>query len=395
MAELQIGVANSQRKLIWAAVIDPVTTMDAATWVDTSRELEQMGWDVALLGVGDTDTVKTVRGTDVHCFSTPDVYFVRKLLFHAKVVRFILQNWRDADVVMFHQISSFWLLPLKFLRLFKSGKKTLFVMDTRDLPDYEEGNLKVQLHLRSYWFAHWLANHLADFQIAITDKMAEMVNIPQKQLTGTWPSGVEIEKFSPYISMRQWPQEGEPIKLIYIGSLLKKRNPVALGEAVIAANQNGMKFELLMYGSGAERPALEALAARANGAIKLNDPVPHDQVPKLLAGAHIGVTSLPEIDDVKYQASSPVKLFEYMAVGLPMLATRNYCHTEVVGNGRYTFWIDAPTPENIQTALSQIWNSRESLPHLSHLATEEASNWSWRGAAAKLKKALDKAVDTT
>ena len=55
----------------------------------------------------------------------------------------------------------------------------------------------------------------------------------------------------------------------------------------------------------------------------------------MLAAADIGVTSLPSPDDVKYEASSPLKLFEYMAAGLPVLATSNRCHTDVVGAGGY------------------------------------------------------------
>jgi glycosyltransferase involved in cell wall biosynthesis len=392
MNTVQQTEKTTQYKLIWASVIDPITTMDAATWVDTSRELMGMGWHVDLIGIGETDTVKSVRGMDVHCYSAPDIYFARKLLYHAKIVRFILQNWRDVDVVMFHQISSFWIMPLKIVRWFKRGKKTLFVMDTRDLPDYEEGNWRVQLHLRSYWFAHWLANRFADFQIAITDKMAEMVEIPHQQLVGTWPSGVETEKFTPFVGERCWPQEGEPIRLIYIGSLLRKRNPVALSEAVLLANQNGMNFELLLYGSGAERDAIEQMAQKSSGAIRLMPPVPHDEVPKVLAQAHVGVTSLPETDDVKYQASSPVKLFEYMAVGLPILATSNYCHTEVVGNGRYAFWVDQPTAPAIETALKQIWEKRNELPRLSQEALQDAPNWTWHSAAAKLKNALENAI---
>ena len=71
----------------------------------------------------------------------------------------------------------------------------------------------------------------------------------------------------------------------------------------------------------------------------------------MLAKMHIGVTSLPDVDDEKYAASSPIKLFEYMASGLPMLATANPCHTDVVGDGSYVFWIDETTDQGILKGL--------------------------------------------
>ncbi|MEM7330580.1 MAG: glycosyltransferase family 4 protein [Chloroflexota bacterium] len=378
------------KQFIWVSLIDPVTTLDAATWVDTSREIENYGWSSTLIGFGDSDSVVRVRGVDAVTFSIPDIYFVRKLIYHLKIVRFILKRWWSTDVVMFHQISAMWLLPLKLLGIF--GKRPLFIMDTRDLPDIVTGNTRTKIHLQFYWFAHWLANLFADKQIAITTKMAEMVKIPNQQLVGVWPSGVDVEKFSHLRSKRKWPRENDPIHLIYIGSLIQKRNPQALCEAVIQANGCENRFKLSMIGSGAEVPHLKEIAKKSNGAVEILPPVAHDDVPTLLAQAHVGVTSLPNADDVKYEASSPVKLFEYMAIGLPILATTNYCHTHVVGNGRYAFWVAEPTTQDIAKSLQQIWECRNELPALSQDAFADAPKWTWNRAAEKLANALDSAT---
>ena len=40
---------------------------------------------------------------------------------------------------------------------------------------------------------------------------------------------------------------------------------------------------------------------------------PHDQIPEVLARAHVGVLPFP--DEEKFRVSSPIKLFEYMAAG--------------------------------------------------------------------------------
>ena len=43
-----------------------------------------------------------------------------------------------------------------------------------------------------------------------------------------------------------------------------------------------------------------------------------------------------------FGVSSPIKLFEYLAAGLPILATRIDCHTNVVGNADCAVWLDEP-----------------------------------------------------
>ncbi len=374
-------------RMVWVSTITPSVTMDEATWIDTTRELGELGWRVTLIGRGE-DGIHHVRGVDMLCLSNPRVYFLGQFLFHLRVIMFLLRQWSDVDVVMFHQISAIWLLPLRLLRWIGRRKRPLFIMDTRDLPDPIAGNWRVLLHLRFYKLSHWIANKWADGQITITDRMAALADVPKGQLLGTWPSGVNVESFAVPPESRRWPVNNEPIHLIYIGSMLQKRHPLPLCHAVERANDAGMSFVLSLYGDGAERPALEAFAEGTNGRIRVFAPVPHKEVAQLLANVHVGVTSLPEPDDEKYQASSPVKLFEYMAAGLPMLATSNPCHTEVVGEGAFAFWAHDASEASLQAALAELWQQRDGLPQLSQAAIVESDNWTWAAAAAKLSQSL-------
>ncbi len=97
-----------------------------------------------------------------------------------------------------------------------------------------------------------------------------------------------------------------------------------------------MRFKLSLVGSGADQDTLEEYASR-HPEIVVHGPVVHSNIPTILGKADIGVTSLPFKDDLKYQASSPIKLFEYMAAGMPILSTRNPCHVDVIASGPYAF----------------------------------------------------------
>jgi glycosyltransferase involved in cell wall biosynthesis len=134
------------------------------------------------------------------------------------------------------------------------------------------------------------------------------------------------------------------------------------------------------------------LVERADGRVKIIPPVSHDQIPNILAHAHVGVTSLPDPDDVIYQASSPIKIFEYMAAGLPILATRNVCHTDVVGDGKFVFWADKTDEASLLEAINASWEKRAELAQLGQEALDSVQEWTWQEAGKKLSAALVKGL---
>ena len=150
---------------------------------------------------------------------------------------------------------------------------------------------------------------------------------------------LNINKFSNVLKNRQWPvSSSDPVIIIYIGTLNYERNLMTLCKAVVEANHQNMNFILLLYGEGTEKEDLETFASYENGSIKVFDTIPHDRIPDILSCAHIG--ALPFPDEDKYRVSSPIKLFEYMGAGMPILATKIVCHTDVMGNSDYVFWAE-------------------------------------------------------
>jgi glycosyltransferase involved in cell wall biosynthesis len=220
--------------------------------------------------------------------------------------------------------------------------------------------------------------------------MAEVLNIPQHKLWGTWPSGVNLERFSPLQDTPKWSQDLETINLIYVGALDYARNIMELCQAVEIANQNERRFVLDLVGYGRQSKELEEFAIKTNGQVRVHPPVPHNEVPEWLAKAHVGVLPFP--DEKKFQVSSPIKLFEYLGAGLSILATKISCHIDVIGNGDYVFWAENASVESLQSALDKIWDQRATLQEKGCSAAFAAKNWTWRNSAEKLKVALENGI---
>ena len=358
--------------LVWIYPVDILSAFNAAPRLEITKEMRRLGWKIDLVAAGPPGK-HALEGVEILCFSRPDVYLIRQMIFHLHVIQYILQNWDSINVILFTEISTLWIMPLRLLRIFRK-KHPLFVVDIRTVPmeRVDKATLKDKLRGQLSLAMSRLANWLADGQTAITQRMADLLEIPHEKLWGTWPSGVNVEKFSGTINERRWPAPEDPIIVTYIGTLHYERNLMALCEAVIKANQEGMNFELLLYGEGTEKEDLQAFAGQYPDVIKVYDSVPHDQVPSVLASAHVG--ALPFPDEEKYRVSSPIKLFEYMGAGMPILATRIVCHTDVIGAGEYVFWAEDADVGGLLDALKQVWHARSSLPAMGEKSLSAASD---------------------
>lgn len=380
--------ANRPPHLIWVTPNDLRTALDAATFLDTADEMRKLGWQVSLLcGVSSSET--QIRDIEVTPIPSPDIYFLGQHIFHQRALQFIKRQNPPADIVLFHQVSGLWMLQLLPWRNLQRRGRPLVVLDTRSvyMPDksvrrqfrglLREAYLKIITHLANRW---------TDGQTAITERIAHSIGIPAKNLWGCWPSGVTPQRFTPAAAARQWPEPNEPVKLIYVGATDPERNVLALAKAVIQAAGQGLQFHFTVIGAGTQHQQLKHLAQQHPNLLAVHDAVPHDEIPHWLAKAHVG--ALPFPDEEKFRVSSPIKLFEYMASGLPVMATRIVCHTDVMTDADYAFYADGADAAALMDCLEQIWKVRETLPALGLQAMQDINPWSWAAAARKLDKAL-------
>ena len=381
--------------LIWVTPNDLRTALDAATFLDTAYEMRKLGWQVSLL-CGVSSGATQVRGIDVTPIPSPEIYFLGQHIFHQRALQFIKRQSPPADVILFHQVSGLWMLKLRPWRDLHRHSRPLIVLDTRSvyMPDKSTRRQIKDIIREAYLkIITRLANRWTDGQTAITERIAHSIGIPAHNLWGCWPSGVTPQRFASAASARQWPASSEPIRLIYIGATDPERNVLALAKAVIQAAGQGLQFHFTVIGAGSQHPHLKTLAQQHPAQLSIHDAVPHEEIPAWLAKAHVG--ALPFPDEEKFRVSSPIKLFEYMASGLPVLATRIVCHTDVMADADYAFYADGADVPALATCLEYIWQARGTLPALGQQAMQAADQWSWAAAARKLDKALKKGLANT
>jgi len=384
---------STQPLLLWVSASPPsVGPTTDATSIEVSSEIASMGWRVILTATG-SNGYSRLSNVDVYSFKIPEVYLLRQIIFHYHLYRLTARFWKELDVVIFRQMSAPWLIPLRLIRTLFNMPKPLFVMDTRTIHMIPKGRETIKDRIRgtAWKIFEAIGNRWADGRLSITMRMAQEIGIPTDKLWGVWPSGVKLDLFKSTHSARVWPRKGQPVRLIYVGVLNPERNLMELCRAVEKANTELMKFEFWIIGDGLEREDLQKFAERTSGRIKVFKTVPHDLIPNLLADSHIG--TLPFPDEISFQVSSPIKLFEYLGAGMPVLATRIVCHTDVIGAEDCVFWAETSDAAGLLSALRHAWQKHEDLEKMGAISSLIAQQWSWRESAKKLAKALEYGVE--
>jgi starch synthase len=204
--------------------------------------------------------------------------------------------------------------------------------------------------------------------------------------------GADIEHFRPGVSGRlPFALDPDRVWCVFAGAFRSWHGAINLAATLARLHQSGdQRFGALFIGDGPERQAV-ARAARDVPAVIFTGALAHAVLPAALAAADIGVAPF---DPTRHRPLrlgfywSPLKIFEYMAVGLPVVAPALPRLRRLVEHKREGLLYDPRDPRELDRAIAALGDAVERRRMGAAARERVARDFSWQAHCAVLEKRL-------
>lgn len=187
------------------------------------------------------------------------------------------------------------------------------------------------------------------------------------------PSAVDTGVFRPC-----WKGDGRTV--VYIGTLQFWKGLGTLLEAIAQAP----RLRLRIIGGGDESELRDRMAQLGvAGRVEITGRVPQTRIPELAADAACAVHPLPPEHSISARFTSPLKLFEYMAMGLPIVAADVPSAREVLDESNARLY-EPGNASALAQALQQVAGDPNLAQSLSHGGLAAAGQHTYQARANRL-----------
>jgi glycosyltransferase involved in cell wall biosynthesis len=207
------------------------------------------------------------------------------------------------------------------------------------------------------------------------------------------PNGVDAERFRPGIGGARVREElgiGKDETLVgFVGTFGPWHGVLALAEAIkLMPEESRVRF--LLIGSGLLRGEVERRLSDAGvaGRAILTGAVDHERVPAMLDACDVLASPHVPLEDGSEFFGSPTKLFEYMAMGKGIVASRLGQIGEVLTDEETALLVEPNDPRQLSEAVQRLAASSDLRARLGAAARREAiARHTWTHNAGRVLEA--------
>ncbi len=209
--------------------------------------------------------------------------------------------------------------------------------------------------------------------------------------------GADTDRFRPGASgPAPYPPWDGGVTAVFAGAFRAWHGAASLVRAARTLQAWGRRdLRVVLIGDGPERARVTA-EARGLERVLLTGPLPHGDMPAALAGAHIGVAPFDVSAHAPLQLAfywSPLKVFEYMAAGLPVVAPAIDRLAGIVRDGAEGVLFGQAEPDGLARALARLADDADLRQRMGRAARARVEReFSWQAHCARLEAAVHAAL---
>lgn len=354
---------------------------DKSTWIEMVRSMCNEGHTARILTSRGNEIINTENEYDQYVVTVKpwDFPYIFRISVLINILLWIKKNSTKESVIIINQ-DALYLVP--FIKLM--GIRRIF-LDIRTLP-VDMHRFKDHLDKLLFWtlplksFGRFVQGYSF-----ITERLRQEVerdfNINAEEYV-IWQSGVSTDIF--YQKNNGISKDDSKFKLFYHGTVSVNRGIGLVIEAMSLLDAS-VSAEFIIVGTGSGMEELKELSTKLN----INDKItfkgfmPYQNMAHEISQADVCICPLP--NRLEWNVSSPIKVFEYMACGKPMILTPIPAHKDVLNDEPYVVWTEGYSPGDFKNAIVQSIKKLETITSVAESGTELIkTNYEWRHQAAKL-----------
>jgi glycosyltransferase involved in cell wall biosynthesis len=362
------------RRLAYLSLETPRPGQASQTHIaEIIASLEACGWDIELFA--------TTQGG-----ASTSSSFLRRLLDYARVQSRLARRLGEFDAVFVR--SHFMALPLTFLARWRNVPVIHEINGTAADIGVTYPAFKALSPVFSWLYRaqYRSAAHL----IAVTAGLADWAKLfAGHDRVSTVSNGANTELFRP-----DGPQAGIADRyVVFVGGLVAWHG-IDTMLAALADPAWPADVKLVIVGDGIERDKVAA-AARDPRLLWLGRK-PYDDIPAILRGALAALCVIEDQDGRSATGVAPLKLFEAMACGVPVIATDLPFQTEIIRGAEAGILVPTAAPSSIAAAVHALATDPEHALALGRRgAAYVESEASWRQRGREIDSVLRSLVPRT
>jgi len=192
-------------------------------------------------------------------------------------------------------------------------------------------------------------------------------NVPLERISIV-PNGVDLSMFN--VSKHRNPR-----KIVFAGAMYYHRGLDILLKAIPKILKNVPDAKFVLIGSGAELEKLKKIVSKNNlaSSVEFTGWINRDMIPGKISDASVGIGPL-RLTDVTTRAL-PIKVLEYMAVGLPIIAQEGTLSEDVLVNEKNGYFFNGE--DDLVSKITLLLDKPEKIERMSQESTKMVQKFSW------------------